>query len=282
MNQPKYKSIISIFLIFIMFSASAFANKDDDKHESALSITQVTVDLSNNEIYIYGNNLEGNYSDPIVALSGADLVVSSASDSMIVAYLNPGTLDGDYLLTVITGMGETKRGSYDLTIGAVGPQGPQGDVGPQGPKGDTGAQGPKGDKGDTGAQGPRGFTGARGPKGDKGDTGARGPKGDKGDTGAQGPAGTLNKYTRQITFKSTSGVPWLTTRSGTVYCYDKNDIAVGGSLTSVTTGGYSVNSNSTSQSPNSTSNHSGSYICNQVFGCGGIEFRVKVECLSVP
>jgi hypothetical protein len=78
------------------------------------------------------------------------------------------------LLTVATGGGASQYDEYDLTIGAVGPEGEQG---PKGDTGDTGAQGPKGDKGDPGEQGP---------KGDKGDPGEQGPKGDTGD---QGPPG---------------------------------------------------------------------------------------------
>ncbi|MHC9510407.1 DUF7467 domain-containing protein [Kangiella sp. M94] len=90
---------------------------------------------------------------------------------------------------------------YDLTIGGVGPQGPQGDTGPAGPQGDTGPAGPQGDtgpagpQGDTGPAGPQGDTGPAGPQGDtgpagpQGDTGATGPQGPQGDTGATGPQG---------------------------------------------------------------------------------------------
>ncbi len=89
---------------------------------------------------------------------------------------------------------------YDLTLGAVGPQGPQGkqgDIGPQGPQGkvgDTGAQGPQGKQGDTGAQGPQGKQGdegAQGPQGKQGDEGAQGPQGKQGDQGEQGPQGKV-------------------------------------------------------------------------------------------
>ncbi|ACV26582.1 collagen-like protein [Kangiella koreensis] len=99
---------------------------------------------------------------------------------------------------------------YDLTLGAVGPAGPQGDTGPAGPQGDAGPAGPQGDagpagpqgdtgpagpQGDTGPAGPQGDTGPAGPQGDtgpagpQGDTGPAGPQGDTGATGPQGPAG---------------------------------------------------------------------------------------------
>lgn len=51
------------------------------------------------------------------------------------------------------------------SLGATGPQGPQGDPGPQG---ETGAPGPQGE---TGATGPQGETGATGPQGPQGDPG---------------------------------------------------------------------------------------------------------------
>ncbi|MCW9028739.1 MAG: collagen-like protein, partial [Kangiella sp.] len=54
--------------------------------------------------------------------------------------------------TLVDFVGEA-RGSteeydlYDLTLGGVGPAGPQGDTGPAGPQGDTGATGPAGPQG---------------------------------------------------------------------------------------------------------------------------------------
>ncbi|MBE9549832.1 MAG: collagen-like protein, partial [Proteobacteria bacterium] len=85
----------------------------------------------------------------------------------------------------------TQDDEYDLTIGAVGPEGPQG---VQGKLGDTGAQGVQGKLGDTGAQGVQGKlgdTGAQGVQGKLGDTGAQGVQGKLGDTGPQGVQGKL-------------------------------------------------------------------------------------------
>ncbi len=285
MNSFKLKMITAICLMFAVLSGQAFAsgNADGDKHVKDLSISQVSVDFDSGEIYIQGSNLVGKHNDPRVALAGSELAVSSATDTLIIAYLDPGTLPGDYLLTVTAGMGETKRGSYDLTIGAVGPQGPQGDVGPQGPKGD---KGDKGDKGNTGAQGPRGYTGFKGDKGDKGGTGAQGPKGDKGNTGARGPAGTLAQYTRTL-YTSTSGGGYLSTIHNEVYCSDKNDIAVGGSVVETSArGNWRPDSghNQTVQDPNQTSHHRHAYICNGSFlsGCGSFNKTLTVTCLTVP
>jgi hypothetical protein len=58
--------------------------------------------------------------------------------------------------------GEGEWATLDVTIGAVGPQGPQGAPGIQGP---TGAQGPQGIQGPPGPQGPQGIPGAPGTSG---------------------------------------------------------------------------------------------------------------------
>lgn len=58
--------------------------------------------------------------------------------------------DGDYLLRVTNGKGESQGDEYDLTIGAVGPEGPQGEPGPEGPQGPQGAPGPEGPAGPQG------------------------------------------------------------------------------------------------------------------------------------
>lgn len=82
--------------------------------------------------------------------------------------------DGDYRLTVATGRGERKRDQYDLTIGAVGPQGEPGETGAAGPPGPQGPQGATGAPGPAGPQGPQGATGAQGPEGPAGPPGVAG------------------------------------------------------------------------------------------------------------
>ncbi|WP_444542873.1 DUF7467 domain-containing protein, partial [Kangiella profundi] len=78
---------------------------------------------------------------------------------------------------------------YDLTLGGVGPQGPQGEAGPEGPQGPQGDTGPAGPQGDTGPAGPQGDTGPAGPQGAQGDTGPAGPQGEAGPAGPQGETG---------------------------------------------------------------------------------------------
>ena len=88
----------------------------------------------------------------------------------------------------------TQHALYDLTLGAVGPDGPQG---VQGKLGDTRAQGVQGKLGDTGAQGVQGKlgdTGDQGVQGKLGDTGDQGVQGKLGDTGAQGVQGKARRH----------------------------------------------------------------------------------------
>ncbi len=92
-----------------------------------------------------------------------------------------------------------KCDEFIVSIGKMGPVGPQGDpgpVGPHGPKGDMGPEGkmgPKGDMGPEGKMGPKGDTGPEGKMGPKGDTGPEGKMGPKGDTGPKGDMGPEGK-----------------------------------------------------------------------------------------
>jgi len=205
-------------LTLVLGNANANERHDEEKHQKKhknsykqLVITQVNVDFSGGEIYIYGKNMKRRGGPSLVFLAGEELVTSTVSGRQITAYLKPGTDTGDYLLTVRAGKHGRHKDNYDLTIiggtgspgvagskGDTGAMGPQGIAGPAGPKGDTGPAGPKGDTGATGPQGiagPAGPMGAPGPAGPKGDTGATGPQGaigpagPKGDTGATGPQG---------------------------------------------------------------------------------------------
>lgn len=297
--------LLAAACVLLLQTTAAWADNDNDnnhsdEHSKKLSISEVTVNFGPpDSLTISGKNLTFGVRHgavPVVTLGENEtpLTLLDYNNNQIIAEcppdfsMVPTCKDGDYRLIVSTHPQHQpglRTDSYDLTIGAVGPEGPMGETGPVGPQGPQGPQGIQGAKGDTGAMGPQGFTGPQGAKGDKGDPGPTGPAGPQGATGAtgpQGPAGVLNSYTRTITFASSSGVIWLTTRSGNVYCYDTDDIATGGSLTSVSTGGYSINTNQTNQDPNYLSNHAASYTCDQLLGCGGIEFRVTVQCLSVP
>jgi len=137
-----------------------------------------------------GNFLAGR--EPVVLLGtqGA-LEVCRAIDTEIIALLPSGLPSGDYRLEIITGRGVPHYDSHDLTIGAVGLQGPTGATGPEGSQGATGAQGTTGPQGPTGSQGATGPQGATAPEGPQGKTGA---VGSQGVTGVQGEPGATGNH----------------------------------------------------------------------------------------
>ncbi|MDT7042851.1 hypothetical protein [Candidatus Nitronereus thalassa] len=146
--------------------------------QSKPKITEAFADVSAGEVEIIGTNF-GNNPDVKLGEFGF-LNVTLATDTKIIADLPVGILAGDYLLKVIRpegnddddddddddgGNSSKHTVKYDLTVGAVGPQGPQGNPGPVGA---TGPQGPQGDPGPQGPQGPQGVPGPQGPQGEPG------------------------------------------------------------------------------------------------------------------
>ncbi len=111
-----------------------------------LTISEVFVDFTNDTIAITGEGFDIGSGPVTVTLGDPDLIAAGsivctpdfgASPQTIGCdFFAPGLPpDGDYLLTVATGAGQSQSDEYDLTVGAVGPRGPKGD------KGDTGATG---------------------------------------------------------------------------------------------------------------------------------------------
>lgn len=154
----------------------------------AQTVQSAAVDLNAGTITINGVDLAGR--GPLnVTLAGVPLTVQSLTDTRIVASLGLITAPGSYRLSV-----SEKKSSqqFEVTLGAVGPQGLPGPVGIQGPagpagaSGSTGATGPAGPVGAPGAVGAAGPAGVAGPIGPAGATGQAGPIGP---TGAAGPAG---------------------------------------------------------------------------------------------
>lgn len=193
--------LLSAFLILFVVLPEA-SGKPPGGH---LNITQVFVDDPENptSIMIIGEDLLFGPQGPSVTLGefGALSIVGTPTDTLIEALLPVGIPDGDYLLTASGGNGQSQNDEYDLTIGAVGPQGiqgiqgeigPQGETGPQGvqgPPGADGADGTDGVDGTDGANGVDGVNGADGATGSTGATGATGPQGDPGPQGGPGPMG---------------------------------------------------------------------------------------------
>jgi hypothetical protein len=148
-----------------------------------LQIESVFVDFDAETITINGQNFIDR-DPPVVTLGGfGELMVLGFTGVEIVAQLPLDIPDGDYLLSVSTGNGPRRNDEYDLTIGAVGLEGPQGEPGPQGPQGEPGPQGPQGEPG------PQGPQGEPGPQGPQGELGPQGPQGETGPEGPQGPTG---------------------------------------------------------------------------------------------
>jgi hypothetical protein len=144
-----------------------------------LNIVQVFVDDPNNptSITIIGEDLLfgigpptlllGEYVDPLT-------IIGDPTDTEITAELPASIDEGDYLLTVSNGEGQSQIDEYDLTIGAIGPRG---EPGADGADGAPGEQGPPGPPGNDGAMGEQGLPGPAGPPGTDGAMGMQGPPG---------------------------------------------------------------------------------------------------------
>jgi len=216
----QYLKIFPIVLILCSsWWATGVAAHDSNKNDP--NIIEAFADIGAGEVEIIGSNFG---TSPTVSLGEFGLLnVTLTMDSKILTDLPVGILPGDYLLMVSRSRnkedndddddhdgGGNKTALYDLTVGAVGPQGPagspgvdgapgpQGEPGPQGVAGPIGPQGPTGPAGADGApgsQGPAGLAGAdgapgpQGPAGLAGADGAPGPQGSAGADGAPGPQG---------------------------------------------------------------------------------------------
>lgn len=140
------KVVLTVALLTLM----AFASTPSP------NVTNVTIDYSANQITIVGTNFSPSNVAPTVVFNGTTLTLVSFSNQQIVASLPTQTV-GTYLLSITNPAIPNQPGTFDVTYGAVGPQGP---IGPQGL---TGATGPQGPQGLTGPTGPQGATGPAGP-----------------------------------------------------------------------------------------------------------------------
>jgi hypothetical protein len=136
----------------LMISAAAFADEVVEE-KGYLTISEVSVDYESSTMMIIGSDL--NFGpDPLqVTLGGTDISRHCVLDDPLA---DPHIIicDGlalpvaaDLLLIVSNGQDVTQTDEYDLTFGAVGPRGTQGEKGDPGPRGEqgmTGLQGPPG------------------------------------------------------------------------------------------------------------------------------------------
>lgn len=221
------KKVSLMFLLII--STTVFANKA----EADGQVKSVVVDFSQNQIYISGKNLIVNNTVPKVFLGLTELFLCQTcySKTTITASLPNGVTDGDYQLRIRRKQADNAR--YDLTIGAVGPEGPAGADGLMGiqgltgetggsgidgmagAQGDTGLQGIAGTQGPAGPIGPTGVQGSQGAAGEQGLAGSQGPQGEPGVQGNSGLAGieiVSNNWSKQVGGNSSNFV------DGTVLC----------------------------------------------------------------
>ncbi len=183
----KQIAVLTICSFLLVFSLPALAKKASSKHPL---ITEVYV--GDEEILITGSN----FANPDVILGDALFLTVNSSASTWIRAQTPDIEDGDYKLIVSQGKRGKHIDEYDLTIGAVGPRGPQGIAGESGPQGEAGEVGGQGPQGEVGPQGEQGDTGAIGPQsaaglaGPQGSTGSAGPQGSTGSAGPQGSTGS--------------------------------------------------------------------------------------------
>jgi hypothetical protein len=148
------------FLAFILAGPVLAALSPLVQAAAAPAIASVAVNTVNSQMTIDGQNFSPANLAPTVSMAGTSLTVLSFGNTVVVASLPASFGAGSYSLTVTNSNSES--GSFSVTLGSMGPAGPQGPTGPSGPAGATGPAGP------TGATGPQGPGGAMGPAGPPG------------------------------------------------------------------------------------------------------------------
>jgi len=176
---PKHFRTTSFLIAFMFLAAPAWS-------ATTPIIFSAAVNTTNNRITITGSNFSPSGLAPTVVFAHTTLALVSFTNQKLVATLPAGFAAGSYSLTVTNSVPQT--GTFGVTLGAVGPTGPQGPAGP------AGAQGPAGP---AGAQGPAGPAGPQGPSGPQGATGPQGPP---------GPAGPSHAYSVSCLLPSCSGI----------------------------------------------------------------------------
>ena len=199
-----------------------------------LNIEEVVVTIGDPDTTLEIKGWDFDFGSPLeVTLAGMPAAVISATGVTITATVSTSLFpDGDYLLTVSTGNGQSQNDEYDLTIGAVGAQGEQGIQGEQGPQGIPGLPGSNGADGSSCSVAKVGDTATisceDGTVADVSDgaEGPEGPPGQKGDKGDQGPPGLLSGET-YILKNSDTILAGQTLK--TVFC-DAGDLLIGGRI----------------------------------------------------
>ena len=135
--------ICGTFVLLLVIAGPAWS-QPPGQH---LNITEVAIDNDSHTITITGTDLDFGPGPLSVTLgeigeiSGLCLASAPTSTTIVCVFPGPGGLPParDYLLTVSQGNGQNQNDEYDLTIGAVGPQGEVGAGGREGPQGVRGS-----------------------------------------------------------------------------------------------------------------------------------------------
>src|SRR5210317_1795044 len=114
----------------LLISSPALAKKNDKPETLKPNIIAVAVNMepAPGEVQVFGTD----FSDPTISMGAEEIpesdVTTSGANELI--FTLPADIEaGDYTLTVTQG---AHTDEYDLTIGAVGPQGPAGADGTHG------------------------------------------------------------------------------------------------------------------------------------------------------
>ena len=149
MSRPTFRRhyLAAVFTcIALLFSTGPAIAAPPGAH---LNITEVSIDFDAGSIWIKGEDFD--FGGPLAVSLGelgditglcGDVDLSGLPQLIHCDFSGIGLpADGDYLLTVATGNGQSKSDEYDLTIGAVGPRGDDGIDGIDGADGMDGADG---------------------------------------------------------------------------------------------------------------------------------------------
>lgn len=145
MNSRRFALAVLVLIAPCLYGATTPASPVIDKG---------TINYGTNQLMLSGSGFEPSKGSPTVAFNATQLTVVSASDTQIVATLPASLVPGTFNITVTTKAGA--KVAFDMTYGAVGPQGLAGPAGAQGSQGPQGVSGPTGPTGPTGPQGPKG------------------------------------------------------------------------------------------------------------------------------
>ena len=130
------KSVLGAIAVALAMATLLAHGRDWGRPKTQLRITEVSVDFNAQIIKITGSDFDFGPGPLRVSLGELGDISALCTDGLtspqfISCDFSAGGLprDGDYVLRVVKGNGKRHRDRYDLTIGAVGPQGEQGPAG---------------------------------------------------------------------------------------------------------------------------------------------------------